>query len=613
MSEEFKIKIASDFDARGAEQASDAMDAMAETSLPKIESPAKKAEQALHEVEKQAIDAATALRTPAAAADAMDEEIDQLTQRLIEAKIGTADFTAAQNDLAAALQRQFEATQKVTPALEQKNAASKQVESTSRNTGMAMLEFSRAFEDAQYGIAGVLNNIPGLLGALGLGAGLAGVASVAAVVLAKTLGPAFDALDEKLDLSGEASDKRKEKAAELNEELAKAIKVASEAQFDKVVGEIGKVSEAQQTINERIQGEIELQGELRRAREETYQSQLKLQESTTRVEVATGVISEEEGAAKMAALRAEMNEANLAASKAAIEQTRINQQAIVNGAKEMAEAARQEKAMIEGLVAREIEKLEDLKRQRADALRVQKEEKERVFNEASSDGKVPEPNNPIAKAIFDPSVLSPLFEALSRKINGLEPTYQADQAVAANKAEIDAATSNINKGIAKAGSQVEKIEEADKKLLTETEKLTRVNAAVDAKIETLEQVATNKEIIEKAEGLKDKLEKNAEESAKAIEKAIEGVEPQNAKEKAALGELKKALEDGKVFPNEVQKVTQALNDLYGQLNGNFQQIVQQLQVNAQTQSGILRSLQTLQSQALSDREKVNGLLRSQSR
>jgi hypothetical protein len=68
-----------------------------------------------------------------------------------------------------------------------------------------------------------------------------------------------------------------------------------------------------------------------------------------------------------------------------------------------------------------------------------------------------------------------------------------------------------------------------------------------------------------------------------------------------------------VLPEETQKVTRALNDLYALLNGNFQQIVQQLQVNAQTQSGILRSLQTLQSQALSDREKVNGLLRSQSR
>lgn len=49
------------------------------------------------------------------------------------------------------------------------------------NAGMAVLEFSRAFEDAQYGIRGVLNNIPGLIAMLGGGAGLAGVISIAAV------------------------------------------------------------------------------------------------------------------------------------------------------------------------------------------------------------------------------------------------------------------------------------------------------------------------------------------------------------------------------------------------------------------------------------------------
>lgn len=49
------------------------------------------------------------------------------------------------------------------------------------NSATAVLEFSRAFEDAQYGIRGVLNNIPGLIAALGGGAGLAGVISIAAV------------------------------------------------------------------------------------------------------------------------------------------------------------------------------------------------------------------------------------------------------------------------------------------------------------------------------------------------------------------------------------------------------------------------------------------------
>lgn len=65
--------------------------------------------------------------------------------------------------------------------------------------GGAALEFARAFEDAQYGIGGVVNNIPGLIAALGGGAGLAGVLSVTAVMAAQLvknlskIGDTFDA------------------------------------------------------------------------------------------------------------------------------------------------------------------------------------------------------------------------------------------------------------------------------------------------------------------------------------------------------------------------------------------------------------------------------------
>src|SRR5579859_7498589 len=50
-----------------------------------------------------------------------------------------------------------------------------------RDLGRAALEASRGFEDLQYGIGGVLNNIPGLITSLGGGAGLAGILSAVAV------------------------------------------------------------------------------------------------------------------------------------------------------------------------------------------------------------------------------------------------------------------------------------------------------------------------------------------------------------------------------------------------------------------------------------------------
>lgn len=67
---------------------------------------------------------------------------------------------------------------------------------SSGDAGRGVLELSRAFEDAQYGISGVLNNIPGVISMFGGGAGLAGVISLAAVaasVLSKRLdGANFD-------------------------------------------------------------------------------------------------------------------------------------------------------------------------------------------------------------------------------------------------------------------------------------------------------------------------------------------------------------------------------------------------------------------------------------
>lgn len=55
------------------------------------------------------------------------------------------------------------------------------LKAASSNAGMGILEVSRALEDAQYGMKGVMNNIPGMVMAFGGTAGLAGAASLVAV------------------------------------------------------------------------------------------------------------------------------------------------------------------------------------------------------------------------------------------------------------------------------------------------------------------------------------------------------------------------------------------------------------------------------------------------
>jgi hypothetical protein len=64
------------------------------------------------------------------------------------------------------------------------------------NAANSLLLFSQGFEDAQYGMRGVLNNIPGLVMSLGMGAGVAGALSIAAVGVSM-LGKYFGATAEK--------------------------------------------------------------------------------------------------------------------------------------------------------------------------------------------------------------------------------------------------------------------------------------------------------------------------------------------------------------------------------------------------------------------------------
>lgn len=55
------------------------------------------------------------------------------------------------------------------------------------DAGMGMLQLGQALEDAQYGLRGVMNNIPGLVMSLGLGAGAAGILQVGLVAVSQIL------------------------------------------------------------------------------------------------------------------------------------------------------------------------------------------------------------------------------------------------------------------------------------------------------------------------------------------------------------------------------------------------------------------------------------------
>lgn len=105
-----------------------------------------------------------------------------------------------------------------------------------RDPARALLLASQGIEDAQYGIAGVLNNIPSLIMALGGGAGLAGALSIAAVgasQLWKIIGDGSEEAAETINRLTESATAMKAEfeaaGATIRDKFAADIKTAREA------------------------------------------------------------------------------------------------------------------------------------------------------------------------------------------------------------------------------------------------------------------------------------------------------------------------------------------------------------------------------------------------
>lgn len=126
-----------------------------------------------------------------------------------------------------------EAKQKIdslNKSTEQLDKGSQQATRSVKNMGQGMLQVAYFMDDVQYGIKGILNNIPGLVMGFGGGAGLAGALSLATLAGAKLY-----------EWMGNTEGKSKE--------LAKAIEEEREA-FKKLKEEVNEIS--RQNNNEQI-------------------------------------------------------------------------------------------------------------------------------------------------------------------------------------------------------------------------------------------------------------------------------------------------------------------------------------------------------------------------
>lgn len=170
----------------------------------------------------------------------------------IEIKANSAEAKAA----AAAIDGVAAASKRATVTSNSMKEAEKQLAQQNTQTSMGIMAMSNAFQDAQYGMQGMINNIPGIVSGMGLGMGVAGVMQVVAVGL-KIVNDNFDVFGTKAKEASEAANKE---AAELMD-LANNAYLAEKAALALADAQQKQADSAQQ-INGHYQEQIRLSNEI---------------------------------------------------------------------------------------------------------------------------------------------------------------------------------------------------------------------------------------------------------------------------------------------------------------------------------------------------------------
>lgn len=236
-----------------------------EKATKKLADEKKKLQREVKKAEVEAYKHEAALKKEANALKKVEDRTKVLADRelkKLQREKNKAEVAAHKH--AAALERESKSTNKLSK--ETSEYSKKQTKA-----GNSILYASQAFEDLQYGIRGVLNNIPQLVMSLGGTAGLAGVISIVAVVASK-LGGAFNtAKTAAKDLGSALSGINSRKLEDLNDAMSdasateaftKAINAQTEAiesNTTAVSANIAKAREARKLRLEVAKAEAELE------------------------------------------------------------------------------------------------------------------------------------------------------------------------------------------------------------------------------------------------------------------------------------------------------------------------------------------------------------------
>jgi hypothetical protein len=167
--------------------------------------------------------------------------------------------------------------------------AAKELEKQTTRNAMGFMALSNGLQDVQYGLGGIVNNIPQIVTGMGMGMGMAGAVQIAAV------GVQF--LLKNVDLFGEKAKEAAKAASELSAETmadanaaymnAEATKAATEAQ--------DRHNEAMQAAEERYKEQIRLSDELIKQRQAEKDAEIALADAQAGFEMAQIQLAEGRG------------------------------------------------------------------------------------------------------------------------------------------------------------------------------------------------------------------------------------------------------------------------------------------------------------------------------
>lgn len=425
-------------------------------------------------------------------------------------------------------------------------AGATEVKRSSTDASRSLLLFSQGFEDAQYGIRGVLNNIPGLVMALGGTAGIAGAISIAAV--------SFSVLYEWMG-------KTEVKASDLAETIDAIGQNASADEGDKFTA---------------MEEDMQLALETAQALTTQYAETMRAEQAYT--------LSALDGAAKIREIQQ-----NIAAALG--EQVDKHAQLIAQADEEAAKR----KAAAENAMANERERskaAQDEATKQADLLRNAREKKDqdaaRLVLLRSQLETLREQEAELKKMAKEPSFLSMSMDNFrqgqsmgSSAKNFIGASNQATKAgERLNSMDFQASLVSQEKRVEKLEDLIATLgrteERAQNALVTAQNKAADVNRAVDLNLQNLEESLSQDDALAKTQTVL----KQQQQSAQDLNAVIAKFDGTDAASQAAIETIKTKTADLQVTTDELPQVAEAMQTLVGRtqagmsgFQGNIQELI----------------------------------------